>query len=349
MVRNGFSSIISVLLCCFLLLLPFTANAHPGRTDSNGGHTCRTNCEKWGLKYGEYHYHNGGGSASNGGSSSTSKSAPSSPVPKVDENQVKADKYYTAAMDLYNRADYQKAITELEKIYELDKGNSKTENLIQKSMSNIYELANSKANEEDYSTAKVYAVYIKENQHSSAEIKQKAKGLLAQIGENEKINELLNKATIARDKKNYVEAFGFIQEAQKVKELDRTKSLYNETVEVLASDAEEAFHKKKYGDAEKFYKLLVENTEMPTLISQYQKKLQRIQVEQLLNKSFDIDTADFEGTSLFNHLMKEENNTSYNENIINILKNSLQEDDSMNYIFSVNIKELFKGGDKDAS
>lgn len=35
-----------------------TALAHPGRTDANGGHTCRTNCtEKWGLKYGEYHYH----------------------------------------------------------------------------------------------------------------------------------------------------------------------------------------------------------------------------------------------------------------------------------------------------
>lgn len=349
MVINGFSSIISVLLCCFLLLLPFTASAHPGRTDSNGGHTCRTNCEKWGLKYGEYHYHNGKGSASNGGSSSTSKPALSSPVPKVDENQVKADKYYSTAMDLYNRADYQKAITELEKIYELDKGNNKTENLIQKSINNIYGLADSKAKEEDYSTAKDYAVYIKENRRSSAEIKQKATGLLAQIEENKKINELLNKATIARDEKNYVEAFGFIQEAQKVKELDKTKSLYNETVEVLASDAEEAFHKKKYGDAKKFYKLLVKNTEMPTLISQYQKKLQRIQVEQLLNKSFDIDTADFEGTTLFNHLMKEENNTSYDENIINILKYSLQEDDSMNYIFNVNIKELFKGGEKNAS
>ncbi|USG68470.1 YHYH domain-containing protein [Brevibacillus ruminantium] len=36
--------------------------AHPGRTDANGGHTCRTNCEKWGLRYGEYHYHNGGSS-----------------------------------------------------------------------------------------------------------------------------------------------------------------------------------------------------------------------------------------------------------------------------------------------
>ncbi len=35
--------------------------SHPGRTDSSGGHTCRTNCESWGLEYGEYHYHNGGG------------------------------------------------------------------------------------------------------------------------------------------------------------------------------------------------------------------------------------------------------------------------------------------------
>jgi len=46
----------------FLTLLifsfPFTSFAHPGRTDFNGGHTCRTNCEKWGLKYDEYHFHN---------------------------------------------------------------------------------------------------------------------------------------------------------------------------------------------------------------------------------------------------------------------------------------------------
>jgi hypothetical protein len=27
------------------------AEAHPGRTDGNGGHTCRTNCESWGLNY----------------------------------------------------------------------------------------------------------------------------------------------------------------------------------------------------------------------------------------------------------------------------------------------------------
>lgn len=33
------------------------AYAHPGRTDSSGCHTCRTNCPSWGLSHGEYHCH----------------------------------------------------------------------------------------------------------------------------------------------------------------------------------------------------------------------------------------------------------------------------------------------------
>ncbi|GLY12562.1 YHYH domain-containing protein [Pseudobacillus badius] len=53
--------------------------AHPGNTDGNGGHYCRTNCAKWGLETGEYHYHNeGGGSSSGGGSSDRSSGAGSS-------------------------------------------------------------------------------------------------------------------------------------------------------------------------------------------------------------------------------------------------------------------------------
>lgn len=36
---------------------PTAALAHPGRTDSSGCHTCRTNCPNWGLSYGEYHCH----------------------------------------------------------------------------------------------------------------------------------------------------------------------------------------------------------------------------------------------------------------------------------------------------
>lgn len=39
-------------------MFPSTSLAHPGNTDSYGCHTCRTNCESWGLSYGEYHCHN---------------------------------------------------------------------------------------------------------------------------------------------------------------------------------------------------------------------------------------------------------------------------------------------------
>ncbi|MEX2029300.1 MAG: YHYH domain-containing protein [Candidatus Paceibacterota bacterium] len=39
------------------IIVPSISFAHPGRTDSSGGHTCRTNCADWGLSTGEYHYH----------------------------------------------------------------------------------------------------------------------------------------------------------------------------------------------------------------------------------------------------------------------------------------------------
>ncbi|EEL83662.1 hypothetical protein bcere0028_6040 [Bacillus cereus AH1271] len=59
-----------------LLIAPISAYAHPGRTDANGGHTCRTNCEKWGLQYGEYHYHN----------KPASSSGATSPAPSQNNN-----------------------------------------------------------------------------------------------------------------------------------------------------------------------------------------------------------------------------------------------------------------------
>ena len=48
--------ILTTTLFCFILL-PLVSFAHPGRTDSSGCHTCRTNCPSWGLSYGEYHCH----------------------------------------------------------------------------------------------------------------------------------------------------------------------------------------------------------------------------------------------------------------------------------------------------
>ena len=48
---------IIVLLILITFTFPSVSSAHPGRTDSSGGHTCRTNCPSWGLSTGEYHYH----------------------------------------------------------------------------------------------------------------------------------------------------------------------------------------------------------------------------------------------------------------------------------------------------
>jgi hypothetical protein len=49
---------ITLILIAIALIAPSVTFAHPGRTDKKGGHTCKTNCTKWGLKYGHYHYHN---------------------------------------------------------------------------------------------------------------------------------------------------------------------------------------------------------------------------------------------------------------------------------------------------
>lgn len=62
-------SFVVLFLMVFLCANINDVYAHPGRTDSNGCHTCRTNCEKWGLSYGQYHCHNSG---SNGSSASKS-------------------------------------------------------------------------------------------------------------------------------------------------------------------------------------------------------------------------------------------------------------------------------------
>ncbi len=63
------------LLLAFVVIPIQQTAAHPGRTDSSGGHNCRTNCESWGYEYG-YHDHNGGSS-----STTTSPSPSPSPSP----------------------------------------------------------------------------------------------------------------------------------------------------------------------------------------------------------------------------------------------------------------------------
>ncbi len=93
MVRKKFLMIL--VLGSMFLLVPSEVVAHPGRTDSNGCHYCRTNCAKWGLRTGEYHCHNSGSSSSSSSSGSNSESAnsqnitPQVPV-KSSDNTLKS-------------------------------------------------------------------------------------------------------------------------------------------------------------------------------------------------------------------------------------------------------------------
>lgn len=62
-----------LIIIIIVILSPLYVEAHPGRTDSNGCHTCRTNCAKWGLSYGQYHCHGKKNSSTSTSSSNTNK------------------------------------------------------------------------------------------------------------------------------------------------------------------------------------------------------------------------------------------------------------------------------------
>lgn len=55
--RRGNLILLALVIALSISFGPAAAFAHPGRTDSAGCHTCRTNCPNWGLSYGEYHCH----------------------------------------------------------------------------------------------------------------------------------------------------------------------------------------------------------------------------------------------------------------------------------------------------
>ena len=45
------------LVLAIILFFSLSADAHPGKTDRQGGHKCWKNCGEWELNYEEYHLH----------------------------------------------------------------------------------------------------------------------------------------------------------------------------------------------------------------------------------------------------------------------------------------------------
>ena len=61
------------IILILITFIPTIVFAHPGKTDANGCHYCRTNCAKWGLYNGQYHCHNGGTGESSSSNNTTKK------------------------------------------------------------------------------------------------------------------------------------------------------------------------------------------------------------------------------------------------------------------------------------
>lgn len=74
-----------LLLICFAVsaLIPVYTYAHPGNTAADGMHYCRTNCDSWGVPWGQRHGHGGG--------SYTSNSSYSAPAPYVSTYKSNSD------------------------------------------------------------------------------------------------------------------------------------------------------------------------------------------------------------------------------------------------------------------
>lgn len=301
------------MLCCLALLLPSITNAHPGRTDSNGGHTCYTNCEKWGLEYGEYHYHNDGdssksnsdsnsnsdsdsgsnsnpdsGSKSNSSSNSSSNSTSEStdnksttekpkakPKPKIDKKQVQADEHYQKAVDYFENEKFKKALKELDKIYDLNRDDNKTDKLMQNSLTSMYKLAKTHLDKEEYEKAKELLEFIIDFPHSNTKIIEKSEKLLENVILLEQISLLLSKAETAKDDKEYEEALSFINEARDLKEIDDISSMFEIIMDDILDEAKSAYSKNEFEKSTNLYTLLKKHVKSSELEEDYQATIHK--------------------------------------------------------------------------
>lgn len=302
-----------IMLSCLALMLPSIANAHPGRTDSNGGHTCYTNCEKWGLEYGEYHYHNDGDSSTsnsesnsntdtksesntnsspepksnsytNSNSKSTSESSNDKPAtekpkakpkPKIDKKQVQADEHYQNAVNYFENEKYKKALKELDKIYDLKRDDNKTDKLVQNSLTAMYKLAKIHLDDEEYEKAKELLEFILDFPHTNKQIIEKAEKLLDNVILFEDISLLLTKAETAKDNKEYEEALSFINEARDLKEIDDISSLFDTIMDDILDEAQAAHLKNEFEKAISLYTLLEEHVNSSKLEEDYQATIHK--------------------------------------------------------------------------
>lgn len=84
----------------------------------------------------------------------------------------------------------------------------------------------------------------------------------------------------------------------------------------------------------------------------YQDMITEIEGEESLVDTYGLDVPDKQGDSisLYEHLQIEENETPYQENVVDKLESLVgNAKDNVIFIFEKSITELFNGGEKDAA
>lgn len=138
-----------VLIGMFFSKQTININAHPGRTDVNGCHYCRTNCNKYGLSNGQYHCHNGGGSSNSDSSSNSNQGNSSNGPTQSQKNEEERQQKIAEQQAAYKRQ--QEELGEKEGYnYKIENPDSELPDLNGKSEFYIekYKLSFEKANEE---------------------------------------------------------------------------------------------------------------------------------------------------------------------------------------------------------
>lgn len=86
MKKKNFIILVACLIC---MLIPNAVLAHPGRTDGNGCHRCKTNCSQWGLSQGQYHCHDGSSSQEKSNNNTNNQAYINKKIPKSGDNTLK--------------------------------------------------------------------------------------------------------------------------------------------------------------------------------------------------------------------------------------------------------------------
>ena len=346
-----------------LLLSPALVAAHPGRTDSNGGHTCRTNCEKWGLEYGEYHYHNGGPAKPAPRATvpkSTPKPAPQpapaqpkkeqapvmtkpkpNPKPQTDFKQKEADQHYNKALDLYREKAYADALAELEKIEALDKQDNKSKTLVQKTLAALLKEGERAKKENNFKLAKENFEVLLAHDKTDTTSKEKAKKQLAAIEQEEKFNNLLKQSELALDQHQYKEALKHLNQAKEIHDTHPVSAAFMNVFTVAAESADLAYEKKEFKKAETLYEFLIQEVTNEKDKHGYQDRLKKIKEIKQIGDTFDIDIATLQGDSLYSQLMAQEIDKPYTKELADSIRGYLNKSKTQKFIYRARDEEIF--------